>query len=76
MIKTFTHDDIIRFNYQETSKEENTSIENVLLWDEDLNEHHAFVSQIKEMLNSIDLSPSDKTINNIMAYSKSYNNKS
>lgn len=73
MIKTFTHDDILRYNYDETSDEEGSDIRRAILLDDELHELHLQTSFTKELLDEVDFSPSDKTIDNILNYSKAYN---
>ena len=71
MIKTFTQDDIVRYIYQETTKEENIEIEQAMLFDEALANEYAELSDVVSSLNGIQKDPSQKTIDSILNYSKS-----
>lgn len=72
MIKTFTQDDLVRYIYQETTNEENIEIEQALLFDEALADEYATLSSIVSSVNTIQKEPSQKTIDSILNYSKSY----
>ncbi|MBR9997397.1 MAG: hypothetical protein KFF73_00430 [Cyclobacteriaceae bacterium] len=73
MTKTFTQNDLIRYIYQENNEQEEKDIEEALLMDNDLFEAYREIAEITEVLNRIDLCPSDQTINKILNYSKSIN---
>lgn len=72
MIKTFTQDDVVRYIYGETSEEENAEMLNSFLFDDDLAKTYANLSEIVSGLSDAEKSPSDKTVDNILSYSKSY----
>lgn len=72
MIKTFTQDDVVRYIYEETSEEENAEMISAMLFDDELAETYA---SFRDIISSLDLAtkePSDKTIDAITGYSKSY----
>lgn len=72
MIKTFTQDDVVRYIYEETSEEENAEIISAMLFDDELADTY---SSFREIFSSLDLAikaPSDRTIDAITSYSKSY----
>lgn len=71
MIKTFTPDDLIRYIYNETTDTEKAAIEQALVTDTDFAHEHR---QIKAMIMSLDTvkeEPSQKSVDAILAYSKS-----
>ena len=72
MIKTFTQNDLVRYIYKETSLEESSEIEIAMLFDEQLADTYAEISSVVSDLDGALKSPSDKTIDNIISYSKSY----
>ena len=72
MIKTFTQNDLIRYIYQETTKEENTEIENALIFDDGLLDELNELQLTVDGISKIERSPSQKSIDNILSYSKSY----
>ena len=72
MIKTFTQNDLIRYIYQETTKEENTEIENAIIFDDALFDELNGLQQLVGGLKEIEKSPSKKCIDDILSYSKSY----
>lgn len=72
MTKTFTQNDVIRYFYNEVTTQEKRDIENAFLWDNALVEYYQELVQIESDLNSIKKGPSDKTIENILNFSKSF----
>lgn len=72
MIKTFTQDDVVRYIYGETSEEENAEMLNSFLFDDDLAKTYANLSEVVSGLSHAEKAPSDKTVDNILSYSKSY----
>lgn len=69
---TSTQNEIIRYVYNETSASENVLIENSISCDEEMLNFYLECIYIKEDLNLIVLSPKDKTVNNILDFSKNY----
>ena len=69
---TSTQNEIIRYVYNETSASENVLIENSISCDEEMLNFYLECIYLKEDLNLIVLSPKDKTINNILDFSKNY----
>lgn len=72
MIKTFTQDDLVRYIYKETTKEENIEIEKALLFDEQLANDYDDLSEVVQSLDQCQKQPSDRLIDDILGYSKSY----
>lgn len=73
MTKIFTHDDLIRYVYKETTSEENRLIEKALAIDTALLEQCQELQRIKEQLDGSMMTPSEKSINSILEYSKAFN---
>ncbi|MDN5204404.1 hypothetical protein QQ008_23630 [Fulvivirgaceae bacterium BMA10] len=73
MIKTFTQNDLIRYYYNEMSEEEKTEIENALVIDPNLMEEYREISTTARLINEVEVSPSERTISNILSYSKKIN---
>ena len=73
MTKTFTRNDLIRYIYQETTESEKKEIEQELLLDNRLFEEYKNLAEVSMELDRIDLSPSQKTINKILNFSKTIN---
>lgn len=69
---TLTQFDVIRYLYNETSEIENAFIEENLLNDQDLLNFYLDCLDTKQGLNQIVMNPSEKSINNILDFSKSY----
>lgn len=69
---TSTQNEIIRYVYNETSASENVLIEKSISSDEEMLNFYLECIFIKEDLNLIVLSPKDRTINNILDFSKNY----
>lgn len=73
MIRTITQNDVLRYTYNETSQLENKQIQNDILINDDLSDTFYEVSETKSILDSISLEPSQKSIDAILAYSRSTN---
>ncbi len=73
MTKTFTRNDLIRYIYQETTEREKQEIEQKLLLDNKLFEEYKNLAEVSMELDRVDLSPSEKTINKILNFSKTIN---
>lgn len=72
MIKTFTQNDLVRYIYKETTAEENAEIELAMLFDEKLTDEFAELESVVESLDLAQKSPSDRLVDTILSYSKSY----
>ena len=73
MTKTFTRNDLIRYIYQETTEREKQEIEQALLLDNKLFEEYKNLAEVSMELDRVELSPSEKTINKILNFSKTIN---
>jgi hypothetical protein len=73
MTKIFTHDDLIRYVYEETEPEENRQIELALSEDMELLEQYHELLWLRKQMDGGMMSPSEKTINTILEYSKAVN---
>jgi beta-xylosidase len=72
MIKTFTYDDVIRYVYEETSEEENLSIEDALMSDTELMTQFLDTLELRSLMDKIERQPRQSTIDTILHYSQSY----
>lgn len=72
MTKTFTQNDVLRFFYNEVTEKEKNEIETTLLWDDSLAEFYAELIEMEASLDKIKKEPSNKCIENILNYSKTY----
>ena len=73
MTKTFTHDDLIRYVYNETTTEENHEINDAIACDPVLMEQYSELQKLKAQMDGSMKTPSEKTINSILEYSKGFN---
>ncbi len=71
MTKTFTPNDVLRYLYKETSSIENTELEQALIVRGELLDQYAQLTSIKEQLDKVRITPSDRSIKTILDYSKS-----
>lgn len=76
MIKTFTHNDVIRYAYQETPEEDNTTIEQILLTDPEMQAFYQDVLVLRNQVNLIYMQPSEKVSNRILDYSAQFMKRS
>ncbi|MFY7909893.1 MAG: hypothetical protein ACOVO2_10095 [Emticicia sp.] len=77
MTQTFTstQNDVIRYLYNETSNQENSLVEEALLFDKDLLDFYLDCADLKSGMDKIQLSPSDSAIERILSYSRNYEPK-
>lgn len=77
MTQTFTstQNDVVRYLYNETSNQENTLVEEALLFDKDLLDFYLDCADLKSGMDKIQLSPSDSAIERILSYSRNYKSK-
>ena len=73
MTKIFTHDDLIRYVYEETEPDENQQIELALSEDMELLEQYHELLWLRKQMDEGMMIPSEKTINTILEYSKAVN---
>lgn len=69
MTKTFTYDDVIRYSYAETTKEENELIQAALQADDRLMDFYLDLLEIRNQMEQIKLIPSSNAIQGILNYS-------
>ena len=72
MTKTFTYDDVVRYLYAETTENENDLIVEALALDDDLMNFYLDSLEIKSQMNKIVRTPSDKSIEKVIRFSKQY----
>lgn len=70
LMHAFTSEDLLQYLYRETSSEKTTLIKATLENDWNLQEEFKLLSAEKDMLETISLSPSKKSIDNILNYAK------
>jgi len=73
MIKTSTHNEIIRFLYGETSLNENEMLKGSLLFNNELRDEYQDLAFVKKSLDKAFKNPEKRVIENILNYSKSLN---
>ncbi len=72
MIQTFTQHDVIRYVYQETTEEENLMIQDGLVHDSEMLEFYLDMLDVKAGLDKSFQQPSERSIDNILAYSRNH----
>jgi len=75
MIKTFTQNDLIRFLYHETSEQEEREINKALICDSELQEQYKELIATKNQLDIARMEPSAIVVENILNYSRSFQEK-
>ena len=73
MIRTFTQNDVIKFIYQELTDADADALREQLLYDTALMDLYRDLKEQHKDLNSSMCSASNRTLNNILNYSKSVN---
>lgn len=72
MIKTFTKNDLVRFVYKELSEEEQNQIKNSAIQDPEVEDSLKELEETKENLNKVMASPSQRSIDNILTFSRDF----
>ncbi len=72
MIQTFTHNDLIRYAYNETTEEENQQIEEALTQEPDMLNYYLNVLDIQCALSADKMEPSEQSVRNVLAYSANH----
>ena len=72
MTKTFTQDDVVRYLYNEIPKKERLRFEEELICNNVLLDLFHELRAVKNSLDKNEKSPSDRVIENIFNYSKSF----
>jgi hypothetical protein len=75
MTKTFTYDDVVRYLYAETTENENDLIVEALALDDNLMNFYLDSLEIQSQMNKIIRTPSDKSISEVIKYSKRFTSK-
>jgi anti-sigma factor RsiW len=70
MHKTFTQEDLVRFLYGEMNAEERMEMREAFQEDADLKAEFLALKETKESLDTARLSPSEMSVQNVMAYAK------
>jgi hypothetical protein len=72
MIQTFTHNDLIRYAYNETTEEENQQIEEALIQEPDMLNYYLNVLDLKVGLSGAKMEPSKRSVQHILSYSANH----
>jgi hypothetical protein len=72
MIQTFTHNDLIRYAYNETTEAENTQIEEALAHEPEMLSYYLNVLDIQAALSVDKMEPSEQSVRNILSYSANH----
>ncbi|MEQ9306498.1 MAG: hypothetical protein RJQ14_21475 [Marinoscillum sp.] len=76
MTKTFTENDLVRFLYDELSKNEKEALESALLTDSDLQSELENLRSVQKDLEKVSFAPSQRSVNKILEFSKGYHKQS
>ena len=71
MTRSLTQIDVLRYVYNETNKEMDEKIHQAILTNDDVADEFVQISEAKALLNKCEYKASEKTLQNILAYSKS-----
>jgi cAMP phosphodiesterase len=72
MIQTFTQHDVIRYVYQETTEVEDILIQDGFVHDPEMLEFYLDMLNVKAGLDKSYRQPSERSIDNILAYSRNH----
>lgn len=76
MIKIFTKNDLLRFLYDELNEQESMDLEQALLTDSELKAELEELKGVKKDLGKVSFSPSQNTVDKILAFSQAYHKQS
>lgn len=76
MITTFTENDLVRFLYGELNENEKNELEQALITDNDLQSKLNDLQLVKSDLDQVQFSPSQRSIDKILEFSKGYHTES
>lgn len=72
MIQTFTHNDLIRYAYNETTDVENTQIEELLAQEPEILNYYLNLIDLQCALSADKMEPSKQAVQNILTYSANH----
>lgn len=72
MIQISTYDDVIRYVYEETSEEENQTIEDALMSEPELMTQFLETLELRALMNKIERQPRDSSLKNILSFSRNF----
>jgi len=72
MIKTFTHEKLLRYLYNELPAKEQTELEDTLQHDPELAAYCADLLLAQRALSAVQQNPSEATTQNILRYSRTF----
>ena len=72
MIQTFTHNDLIRYAYNETTDIENQQIEEALTQEPEMLNYYLNVLDLQCALSTDKMEPSERTVQNILSFSANH----
>lgn len=72
MIKTFTHETLLRYVYNELPANEHRAVEQALQHDAELATQCADLLEAQRCLDALQPGPSDRVVQNILQYSRTF----
>ena len=74
MIQTSTNqlNDVVKYLYNETSENENLSLESEFMEDSNLLDFYLDCVSLKQVMDKIEMQPSQESVDRIMTFSKNY----
>lgn len=72
MIKTFTQNDVLRYMYEDLEPEEKDAISTALILNSELMDFYIQAVETTDSLGAVQKIPSERTVENILNYSKSF----
>lgn len=72
MAKTFTPDFLLQYSYGELNESESQEVEALCDQDPYLRNELVMINESKELLNQVEVRPTDRTLNNILSFSKAF----
>ena len=72
MAKTFTPDFLLQYSYGELNERDRKEVEALCIQDPYLRDELEMINESKALLNEIELRPKERTVQNILSFSKAY----
>lgn len=72
MIKTFTQNDVLRYIYEDLTQEEKDAISTAMILNSELMDFYIQAVETSDSLKAVQRTPSERTVENILNYSRSF----
>jgi hypothetical protein len=72
MIETSTQVDLVRYVYNETNEQENETVQQQILFNEELGDEFFELMEMKKSIDEVKFEPSSRCLNSILEFANNY----